>query len=312
MKSPALKVEGLLKRYPLTTALNGLELEVPEGEVVAIVGPDGAGKTTLLRILAGILDYDDGSLEFFGEDFRIDFERKKSSIGYMPQRFGLYEDLTVQENIDFFADLFTVPRRQRAERTSRLLQFSRMERFRDRLAGALSGGMKQKLGLACALIHNPRLLLLDEPTNGVDPVSRREFWKLLYDLNSEGSTILVSSSYMDEAERANRFALMRDGQTIAVGEPHEARRNFQFNVFEYASDSPRKAKEMIGTHDQFLAINLFGNSVHILTRGEVEVDTVRAIVASLGLRSEALNRIAPSFEDIYIGLSLAADPGAAR
>jgi len=305
MNTPALRVEGLSKQYPLTKALDELTLDIPEGEVVAIVGPDGAGKTTLLRILAGILDYDAGSLEFFGENFNIDFERKKASIGYMPQRFGLYEDLTVQENIDFFADLFTVPRRKREERITRLLAFSRMEQFRGRLAGALSGGMKQKLGLACALIHNPRLLLLDEPTNGVDPVSRREFWKLLYDLNSEGSTIVVSSSYMDEAERANRFALIRHGKVIAVGEPHEARNNFSYNVYEYSSDSPRKAKEAIIGANGFTAVNLFGNTVHILTQPDVEIDQVRDVIDAAGLDRSALNKITPSFEDIYIGLSTA-------
>ena len=302
---PALKVKGLVKKYPLVTALNELELEIPEGEVVAIVGPDGAGKTTLLRILAGILDYDDGSLEFFGEDFQIDFDTKKASIGYMPQRFGLYEDLTVQENIDFFADLFTVPRSKRAERISRLLRFSRMEQFRERLAGALSGGMKQKLGLACALVHNPRLLLLDEPTNGVDPVSRREFWKLLYDLNSEGSTIVVSSSYMDEAERANRYALIRHGKMISVGEPHEARRTFQLNVYEVLSNSPRKAKEAIAAENHFTAVNLFGNSVHILAKSDVPEAHVADVVEAAGIERAKVSKIVPTFEDIYIGLSTA-------
>lgn len=304
MNSLALKVEGLIKRYPLVTALNELTLEVPEGEVVAIVGPDGAGKTTLLRILAGILDYDGGLLEFFGEDFQRDFEKKKAEIGYMPQRFGLYEDLTVQENIDFFADLFTVPRRKRSERISRLLQFSRMEQFRGRLAGALSGGMKQKLGLACALVHNPRLLLLDEPTNGVDPVSRREFWKLLYDLNSDGATIIVSSSYMDEAERASRYALIRHGRMISVGKPQEARSTFRYNVYEIKSDSPRKAKEAITAQDHFVAVNLFGNSVHLLTEPDVLHEQVEGLVASAGLERSSVSKIPPTFEDIYIGLSI--------
>ena len=299
----AISAHSLHRAFGDTVALNNLTFDVPEASILAVVGPDGAGKTTLLRILAGILESDSGTIRIHDDDYRHNFETKKANIGYMPQRFGLYEDLTVQENIDFFADLFSVKGEQRRTRIQRLLQFSRMDPFTDRLAGKLSGGMKQKLGLACALIHNPKILLLDEPTNGVDPVSRREFWRLLYDLNRDGTTIVISSSYMDEAERASRFLLRHKGNSIPEGEPAQTRANFHQAVFELTPDKARSAKEQLNSDSPFLSISLFGKSLHIAANRETQLEHVADAIRSKGISAESLREIIPSFEDIYIGLS---------
>ena len=197
----AIKTSHLTKAFKENIAVNGIDLEVHRGELFGLVGPDGAGKTTTMRLLSAIMVPTAGDAWVAGMSVRTHGEALKERIGYMSQRFGLYEDLTVMENINFYADLYGVPNRERAERTGRLLGFSNLTPFRDRLAGNLSGGMKQKLGLACTLIHTPEVLFLDEPTSGVDPVSRRDFWRILYDLMKERITIFVSTSYLDEAER---------------------------------------------------------------------------------------------------------------
>ena len=200
--------EGLTKRFAELAAVDGLSFTVNRGEIFGLVGPDGAGKTTTMRMLAGVMQPDGGGIVIDGVDVVADPESGKQHLSYMPQRFGLYEDLTVDENIRFYADLFEVPDAVREERASRLLAASGMSQFRGRRAGQLSGGMKQKLGLTCALVHTPQILLLDEPTTGVDPVSRRDFWRILYGLREEGVTILITTAYLDEAERCNRLALL--------------------------------------------------------------------------------------------------------
>ncbi|MBA4358637.1 MAG: multidrug ABC transporter ATP-binding protein, partial [Desulfovibrio sp.] len=209
---PAITATALAKSFGPTRAVDGLSLSVAAGEAFALVGPDGAGKTTTLRMLCGIMDPDQGSATVLGLDIRHRSEEIKERLGYMPQRFGLYDDLTVDENVAFYADLYRVPRKERDQRVPQLLQFAGLAPFRQRLARNLSGGMRQKLGLACCLVHTPELLLLDEPTCGVDPVSRREFWQILYRLLQDGLTIVVSTAYLDEAERAGRVALMHQGR----------------------------------------------------------------------------------------------------
>src|SRR5579872_4873771 len=200
----AIVVSDLKKTFALVAAVNDISFAVRAGEIFGLVGPDGAGKTTTLRMLAGVMSPDAGVVRVAGCDVIREPEAAKHHLSYMPQRFGLYEDLTVEENIRFYADLFEVPRTLREERAAPLLAASNMEPFRHRLAGQLSGGMKQKLGLICALVHTPKLLLLDEPTTGVDPVSRRDFWRILYSLRESGVTILISTAYLDEAERCTR------------------------------------------------------------------------------------------------------------
>ncbi len=215
----AVVVHNITRRFGDLVAVDGLNLQIPEGELFGLVGSDGAGKTTTLRMLAGILDPHDGDLQVLGQAFPAGADRVKGEVGYMSQRFGLYPDLSVAENMAFYADIFGVTGAERRERSARLLEFSGLAPFNDRLAGRLSGGMKQKLGLCCALIHKPRLLLLDEPTNGVDPVSRRDFWKILRELHAEGVTIVVATAYLDEAGRCDRVGLIHAGRMIACDTP---------------------------------------------------------------------------------------------
>ena len=219
-------LQGLTRRFGDLTAVDGLTFEVRPGELFGIVGPDGAGKTTTLRMLAGILRPSAGTVVVHGVDVGADPEAAKPHFAYMAQRFGLYEDLTVQENLDFYADLYRVPRSDRPKRLQRLYRFSRLGEFSDRLAGKLSGGMKQKLSLSCCLIHHPRVLLLDEPTFGVDPISRRELWLILHEMVAEGITVLVSTSYLDEAERCDRVGLMYEGKLIRCAPPAVLKQEF--------------------------------------------------------------------------------------
>ena len=216
---PILESQSLTKRFGTLTAVDALSFDVTPGELFGIVGPDGAGKTTLLRMLAGIMRPTSGDAIVDGVSVVKRPETMKHVIAYMPQRFGLYADLTVQENLEFYADLYLVPKRSRAQTLERLFHFSNLGAFRDRLAGNLSGGMKQKLGLSCALIHEPKILLLDEPTFGVDPISRRDLWIIVHEMVSHGVTVVVTTSYLDEAERFDRVAFLDRGRFTALDTP---------------------------------------------------------------------------------------------
>ena len=214
-----IEIRGLTKRFGALTAVDHLDLEVAKGEIFGLVGPDGAGKTTTLRMLCGLMDPSEGTALVAGCDAAKDSQGVKDQIGYMAQRFGLYQDLTVEENMVFYADLFDITGQTRDDLTAQLLRMTRMEPFRARQAGRLSGGMKQKLALMCTLLHRPRILFLDEPTNGVDPVSRRDFWAILYQLLKDGITIFMTTAYLDEAERCNRVGLMHKGKLIRCSTP---------------------------------------------------------------------------------------------
>src|SRR5512137_1254972 len=238
---------GLSRSFGPLTAVNKLNLSINRGELYGLVGPDGAGKTTTMRLLTGILEPTSGEAWIAGYPVRTEAERIKEKIGYMSQRFGLYEDLTVMENILFYADIYEVDRSVRRKRIERLLGFSNLTPFVDRLAGKLSGGMKQKLGLACALVHTPEVLFLDEPTNGVDPVSRRDFWRILYDLLREGVTIFLSTSYLDEAERCARIGLMHKGKVIIEDQPKNVRNSLKLAMLEVWTDRVRAAGEIART-----------------------------------------------------------------
>jgi drug efflux transport system ATP-binding protein len=216
---PIIETRGLTKRFGDLTAVDHLDLTVAAGEIFGLVGPDGAGKTTTLRMLCGLMDPSEGSARVAGHDAARESQAVKDQIGYMAQRFGLYQDLTVEENMIFYADLFDITGQSRADLTAQLLRMTRMEPFRTRPAGKLSGGMKQKLALMCTLLHRPRILLLDEPTNGVDPVSRRDFWAILYQLLKDGITIFMTTAYLDEAERCNRVGLLHKGKLIRCSTP---------------------------------------------------------------------------------------------
>jgi ABC-2 type transport system ATP-binding protein len=216
---PIIETRDLTRRFGSLIAVDHLNLAVSPGEIFGLVGPDGAGKTTTLRMLCGLVDPDEGSARVAGHDVARESQQVKDKIGYMAQRFGLYLDLSVEENMDFYADLFGIIGADRAELKGRLLHMTRMEPFRDRQAGRLSGGMRQKLALMCTLLHRPQILFLDEPTNGVDPVSRRDFWAILYELLKQGITILMTTAYLDEAERCNRVGLMHRGRLIRCNSP---------------------------------------------------------------------------------------------
>ena len=223
----AVRADKLTKWFGQRVAVNDLTLAVTEGEIFGLVGPDGAGKTTTMRLLTSIMNPTSGEAWVAGHHVVREAEAVKEDIGYMSQRFGLYPDLSVMENIDFYADIYGVPRKGRNEKIDRLLAFSNLTPFRKRLAGNLSGGMKQKLGLACVLVHEPKLLILDEPTNGVDPVSRQEFWEILAEMRGQGMTILVSTAYLDEGERCDLLALMHKGRIIQAATPDEIRAGFE-------------------------------------------------------------------------------------
>ena len=219
-----IEIHGLTRRFGALTAVDGLDLTVEQGEIFGLVGPDGAGKTTTLRMLCALMDASAGTATVAGHDVAREPRAVKDQIGYMAQRFGLYQDLTVQENMDFYADLFGIVGEERRRLTADLLRMTRMEPFRARQAGRLSGGMKQKLALMCTLLHKPQILFLDEPTNGVDPVSRRDFWAILYQLLKDGITIFMTTAYLDEAERCNRVGLMHRGKLIRCAPPEEMKR----------------------------------------------------------------------------------------
>jgi ABC-2 type transport system ATP-binding protein len=229
-----IKAVNLTRKFNENTAVNNLNLDIPEGEIFGLVGPDGAGKTTTMRLLTGILDPTSGEGWVYGKHIVKEAETLKDNIAYMSQRFGLYEDLTVMENINFYADLFGVSGPERPDKIEKLLGFSNLTPFKTRLAGKLSGGMKQKLGLACSLVHTPRVLFLDEPTNGVDPVSRRDFWRILHDLLKEKVTILYSTSYLDEAERCRRVGLLNKGKLLRCETPDAIKRERGVSTLEQA------------------------------------------------------------------------------
>jgi ABC-2 type transport system ATP-binding protein len=304
----AIRTTGLRRTFGELVAVDGLDLDVAEGEIFGLVGPDGAGKTTTMRMLTGILAPTGGGARVAGFDVVGQAERLKEHIGYMSQRFGLYEDLTVLENLAFYADLYGVARRERAERTGRLLGFSNLTPFQRRLAGHLSGGMKQKLGLACALIHTPRVLFLDEPTNGVDPVSRRDFWRILYQLVREGVTIFVSTSYLDEAERCNRLALLHAGRLLGLGTPDEVKSLMPGTLLEVRTSAPRRTAAFLREKLSGVTVGLFGDRVHVAAADAGAAEArVRELVAAGGFELLSLRPIEPSLEDVFVSV-LAARP----
>lgn len=231
------EVKDLCKNYAGENALHGVSFSASAGQLYGIIGADGAGKTTLMRILVTLLSADSGSAAVLGFDVTKEVQRIRSEIGYMPQRFSLYQDLTVKENLLFFADVYGVSSRDRKERMAKLLHFSRLEPFQKRRAGNLSGGMKQKLALSCALIHTPKLLILDEPTTGVDPVSRKEFWEILKELRTQGITIVVSTPYMDEATICDSLLILHKGEVLRCGSPAELIKNYPYDIYKIESDS---------------------------------------------------------------------------
>jgi ABC-2 type transport system ATP-binding protein len=299
----AIRAEKLTRKFDALTAVNELTFTVAEGEIFGLVGPDGAGKTTTMRLLTSIMEPTSGDAWVMGHHIMTETESIKEEIGYMSQRFGLYPDLSVMENIDFYADIYGVGRKGRAEKMDKLLAFSNLTPFKKRLAGNLSGGMKQKLGLACALIHTPKVLFLDEPTNGVDPVSRRDFWRILYQLLREKVTIFVSTAYLDEAERCNRLALLDQGRIIGLGTPEEVKRMMRGTILEVRASQPRKATERLRGKFGANAVGLFGDRVHVVTQEpHTTRDQVEVVLREAGLEVASIRQIEPSLEDVFVSV----------
>jgi ABC-2 type transport system ATP-binding protein len=297
----AIRARGLTKRFGSLVAVDNFSLEVAAGEAFALVGPDAAGKTTTMRMLVGIMDPDEGAAEVLGFDTVADSERLKEQIGYMPQRFGLYDDLTVAENMNFYADIYRVPKAERDRRLPELLGFSNLTPFQDRLARNLSGGMRQKLGLACALIHTPRLLFLDEPTFGVDPISRREFWEILYRLLGGGLTIFLSTAYMDEAERAHRVGLMHQGRLLVVDTPKALKRSFAGELLEARASNLWAARKALSDHPLVLLSLAMGDRLMITVRNAAEATgPLTEALESAGLTGVAIEPAAPNLEDLFV------------
>jgi ABC-2 type transport system ATP-binding protein len=300
---PAIRMAGLTKIFGDVRAVDGLTLDVEEGEIFALVGPDGAGKTTTMRLLTAIMDPTAGDAWVAGHHVVKEGEALKEEIGYMSQRFGLYPDLTVMENLDFYADIYCVAQRGRAKKVERLLAFSNLTPFKQRLAGNLSGGMKQKLGLACALVHTPKVLFLDEPTNGVDPSSRRDFWRILYQLLREKVTIFVSTAYLDEAERASRVGLMHRGRLLAVGTPQEVKRLMRGSILEIRSSNPRQATAALRASLPGSSVGLFGDRVHVVAE---DLDAARRqaaeILRAAQVEASDFRPVEPTLEDVFVSV----------
>ncbi len=299
----AIVADGLTKSFGDTRAVDGLGLRVPRGQPFGLVGPDGAGKTTILRLLASLLLPDAGSATVLGYDIRRQADAIKDHIGYMPQRFALYGDLTVEENLTFFASLYRVPSREWQERANRLLAFSGLQDFRARLADNLSGGMKQKLALACTLIHRPSLILLDEPTTGVDPISRREFWQILYGLLRDGITIVVSTPYMDEAERCQQVGFVSGGRILRSGTPAELKAGLSYHILELRGPglSPlrRRLQQIPGVVDA----QPFGDALHLAVEDPATTSArVKDALADAGVGQVEIHAVSPSMEDVFFHL----------
>jgi ABC-2 type transport system ATP-binding protein len=300
---PIIRITNLSRRFGALTAVEGLNLEVARGEVFGLVGPDGAGKTTTLRMLCGLMDPSEGTATVAGRDVRNEPQQVKDRIGYMAQKFGLYSDLTVAENMAFYADLFGVPDGDRTGLIPELLRMTRMEPFQNRPAGKLSGGMKQKLGLMCTLLHRPEILFLDEPTNGVDPVSRRDFWAILYQLVKEGMSVFVTTAYLDEAERCDRVGLMDRGRLIRCDTPAALRSSLEDVCFEVAAADARAARQALRKAPGVVGIDPAGSVLHMFVRKEKsDVGELRQFAESHGSGSVEIREIEPALEDVFIAL----------
>ncbi|MGA1844401.1 MAG: ATP-binding cassette domain-containing protein [bacterium] len=301
--STVIRTSNLSRRFGDLTAVHCLTLEIERGEIFGLVGPDGAGKTTTLRLLCGLLDPTEGQAFVAGADVSRHPESVRDRIGYMAQRFGLYGDLTVGENMAFYADLFGISRMDRDRLTGELLRMTRMEPFVTRRAQQLSGGMKQKLALMCTLLHRPRILLLDEPTTGVDPLSRRDFWAILYGLVKEGMTILVTTAYMDEAERCNRVGLMHGGRLIRCDAPGAIRKGLEEECYEVQASDLREARKALVASEGVLSVEPSGSLLHLfISPKTTSPEVLHRTLKAQGLEPIIITPITPSLEDVFIAL----------
>jgi ABC-2 type transport system ATP-binding protein len=302
-QAPIIQVDGLIKRFAEFTAVDRLSFSVNRGEIFGLVGPDGAGKSATMRMLAGVMRPNGGAIVIDGIDAVADPEEAKQHVSYMPQRFGLYEDLTVDENIRFYADLFEVPPAIRRERASRLLAASGMSNFGGFRAGQLSGGMKQKLGVTCALVHTPKILLLDEPTTGVDPVSRRDFWRILYGLREDGVTIVISTAYLDEAERCNRLTLLHSGRALYCDTPEELKKHMPGALIAVSSADGRAVRSAISGRPGVSQVLLVGDGAHaVVDDAGLRIPQLQEALDVAGVSVAGIAVASPSIEDVFVAL----------
>jgi ABC-2 type transport system ATP-binding protein len=304
----AVSLRELGRSFGGVQAVRGLSFDVAAGELFGIVGPDGAGKTTTLRMLAGVLPPTSGDATICDVSVASSPERVKPHIAYMAQRFGLYHDLTVRENLLFYADLYRVPRSEREARLDRLYRFSRLREFEDRLAGNLSGGMKQKLALSCALVHQPSVLLLDEPTFGVDPISRRELWLILHQMVADGMTVVMTTSYMDEAERCDRVALLHDGSVLALDAPPRIQARLAGQLLEVRTPQPRAARNALAGRPEVRRAALFGEALHVVVRSGTKPAVLHEALQRAGVAVRGVEPVSASLEDAFIDLVGGAAP----
>ncbi len=299
-----IQAQQLTKRFgKKVEAVRGIDLDIAPGEIYGLIGPDGAGKTTTIRMLAAVMKPTAGVARVSGFDTRREAEKLRLQVGYMAQRFSLYGDLSVRENLEFYADIFGVRGADREAQIARSLRFARLERFQDRNADALSGGMKKKLGLACALIHRPKVLFLDEPTNGVDPISRREFWDILSELHIRGVTIFVSTAYMDEAERCSRVGLMYQGKIISEGSPASLRQSVQGDLLAVQASDLQAAETIIKQVEGVHEVQVYGDRLHVFVddcpdcRSQIE-----SALKAAGLSNIEIRTAVPRLEEAFISL----------
>jgi ABC-2 type transport system ATP-binding protein len=298
-----IRAVDLTRRFGDLIAVDHLNLEVTRGEIFGLVGPDGAGKTTTLRLLCGLLDPTEGEAWVAGHNVAHELDAVKDRIGYMAQRFGLYNDLTVDENMTFYADLFGLSKTERGPLMQQLLRMTRMEPFRKRQGGKLSGGMKQKMALMCTLLHHPQILFLDEPTNGVDPVSRRDFWAILYQLVRDGLTVFVTTAYLDEAERCNRVGLMNQGRLIRCESPKALKQTLEEKCYEVESSDQRAARAFLQSQPGALSVEPYGAKLHLFLKpGVASPEDLKNALAAKGIPVTEFREIVPSLEDVFIGL----------
>ncbi|MBY0492962.1 MAG: ABC transporter ATP-binding protein [Cyanobacteria bacterium] len=297
----AIQFDNVVKRYGKVDALRGVTFSVGKGEMFGLIGPDGAGKTTAIRAICGLLHVDEGTVRVLGKDPVKQHREVTATVGYLSQRFSLYGDLSIDENIAFFAEIHGV--RDFHGRRDRLLDMTQLTKFRGRLADQLSGGMKQKLALACTLVHEPQVIVLDEPTTGVDPVSRREFWKLLSQFLAQGITILTSTPYLDEAERCSRIALLHEGKVLALDQPGKLRAGLAGTLFEVVVAAPREALDKLTARKEISSAQVFGDRLHVwIDHGDARAaeQTVAAAMNAAGIAATSTRPIVPSLEDVFI------------
>ena len=300
----AVETSGLKKSFDTTEAVRGVDLRINKGDLFGLIGPDGAGKTTLMRLLTGVMTPDSGSIKIFDTDAVNRKTETGMMIGYMPQRFSLYEELTVDENLEFFAALRSVEKQRYLQQKDYLLKFTNLDPFTKRLAGKLSGGMKQKLGLACTLIHQPQLLILDEPTTGVDPVSRREFWQILDSFLHQGMTILLSTPYMDEADRCTTIALMMNGTLPVVDTPRHMKTLIKGTMLEVVLKEPLRAKQVLTTTGIYNHVHILGDRIHVYVDKPDPgyITGVREVLDKNGLTVDQTGFTPPTLEDVFVSI----------